>query len=218
MEVLVAMAVFVLSHAAIARTGIKPSLVNRLGARTYLALYSTLSLMLLGWVIYAVLTADRVVLWDTPTWSYGFAVFLSAAAFVLIGMGALSPNPLSAAFRKTGFDPERPGIVGWIRHPLVIGLALWGIAHVPGNGDWPSLVLFVGSALFGLLGVFAVERRLKRRLGKDEWLRLSRGQGNVDRWALLGAVLGLALWATLLYLHPALFAADPLAVVLGQWR
>jgi len=212
------MAVFVLTHVIIGRTGIKPSLVTRFGSQTYLTLYSTLSLLLLAWVIYAVLTAERVVLWDTPAWSYGFAVLVSAAAFVLIGIGAFSPNPLSVAFRKTGFDPDRPGVVGWVRHPLILGLALWGVAHVPGNGDWPSLVLFGGSMLFGALGVFAVERRMKRRLGMREWLRLARSRGNIDRWMILGTAGGLVLWATSLLLHPVLFGVDPLSLVLGQLR
>mgnify|MGYP001943961432 CR=1 FL=1 len=210
------MTVFLLSHVVISRTSIKPSLVVRFGTRTYLTLYSTLSLLLLAWVIHAVLTAERIVLWSTPAWSYGFAVLVSAIAFVLIGIGALSPNPLSVAFRKTGFDPNRPGAVGWVRHPLILGLTLWAAAHVPGNGDWPSLVLFVGSLLFGLLGLFAVERRLKHRLGNSEWLRLTRGRGNIDRWMMFGAAAGLALWASFLNLHPTLFGADPLSAALGQ--
>ena len=216
MEVLIAMGVFVLSHVAIARSGIKPALSARFGERAYLAAYSLLSLALLAWVVGAVLTAERVLLWSAPAWAHGFALAVSAAAFVLIGLGALVPNPLSVSFRKTGFDPARPGAVGWLRHPLIWGLTLWGLAHVPANGDWPSLVLFAGSAAFGLAGVFAVERRLKRRLGPDEWRRLSAGRGHLDRGALLGAAFGLALWLALLALHPVLFGADPLAVLTAR--
>ncbi len=118
-------------------------------------------------------------------------------------------NPLSVAFRSYGFDPERPGIVGWIRHPLIWGLGLWGLAHVPANGDWPSLLLFAGSALFALVGTRAVDRRKKRRFGVLEWSRLTSGAGGLDPTALLGAGLGLALWAVALVLHPVLFGVDP---------
>ncbi len=209
MEVAISMAVFLLSHVAIARTRIRPVLIERLGRRGYLTAYSILSIALLAWVIVALLDSPRVWLWATPGWAYPFALVVSAAAFTLIGIGAVVRNPLSVAFRTKGFDPERPGIVGWIRHPLIWGLGLWGFAHVPANGDWPSLLLFAGSALFALLGTRAVDRRKKRQLGVLEWSRLTSGAGTLDRPALLGAGLGLALWAVALVLHPVLFGVDP---------
>ncbi len=217
MNVLVAMAVFVLSHVVIARTRLKPALIDRFGERAYLAGYSALSLVLLGWVIGAVLAAERIFLWAPPEWGYGFAGIISLTGFILIGIGALAVNPLSVAFRKAGFDPDRPGVIGWVRHPLIWGLTLWGLAHIPANGDWPSLVLFAGSAAFGAIGVFAIERRLKRRLGQDEWRRLTAGRGHIDRSSLMGAALGLGLWLVFLALHPILFGADPLAGLLAHF-
>ena len=212
MDVAIAMGVFLLSHVAISRTRVKPFLVARLGTRAYLAAYSILSVALLAWVIAALLQSPRVWLWPSPAWAYPFALVVSAAAFALIGIGAVVRNPLSVAFRSQDFDPERPGIVGWIRHPLIWGLGLWGLAHVPANGDWPSLLLFAGSALFALTGARAVERRKKRQLGETEWRDLASGPGSLDGAALLGAALGLALWVLLLLLHPLLFGADPLAI------
>ena len=216
MSVLVAMGVFVLSHIVIARSGLKPALIARLGEHTYLAAYSALSVALLGWVIWAVLTADRIPLWATPVWGYGFGAVVSLAGFILMGIGAVTPNPLSVSFRRSRFDPSRPGVIGWVRHPLIWGLTLWAIAHVPANGDWPSVILFVGSAAFGVVGVFAVERRLRRRLGDDEWRRLTGGQGRLDWNARLGAGVGLGLWLGFIVLHPLLFWADPLAVLRSQ--
>ena len=213
MNVVFAMAVFVLSHIAIARTAIKPKMIARFGEQAYLAAYAALSLMLFVWVIAALLSAERTLLWPTPGWAYGFAALVSSVAFMLMGIGALTPNPLSVSFRKSGFDPDRPGAIGWVRHPLIWGLTLWGLAHLPANGDWPSLVLFAGSFLFGAIGAFAVERRMKRRLGDAEWQRLTAGRGHPDRASLLGAALGLLLWLVFLVLHPALFGADPLAVL-----
>ena len=217
MGVLIAMSVFVLSHVVIVRTRLKPALVARFGKTAYLAGYSALSLVLLGWVIASLLTAQRVVLWPTPDWAYAIAVAVSAVAFVLIGIGTVVANPLSISFRQTGFDASRPGTIGWIRHPLIWGLTLWGLAHVPANGDWPSLVLFAGSAAFGAIGVAAVERRLKRRLGDAEWRRLTAGRGHADRQSLVGAALGLALWIIFLALHPVWFGSDPLVVFLDRF-
>ncbi|MDJ0944836.1 MAG: NnrU family protein [Kiloniellales bacterium] len=209
MDVAIAMGVFLLSHVAIARTGVRPFLIERLGRRGYLTAYSALSVALLAWVIVALLESPRVWLWPSPGWAYPFALIVSAVAFALIGIGAVVRNPLSVAFRAEGFDPDRPGIVGWVRHPLIWGLGLWGLAHIPANGDWPGLLLFAGSALFALIGARAVERRKKMRLGAAKWRRLTSGPGGLDRPALLGAGLGFALWAAALALHPVLFGVDP---------
>ena len=216
MEVLIAMGAFIASHVLIARTRLKPALIARFGERAYLTAYSALSLLLLGWVIWAVLTADRSPLWATPGWAYVFAVILSLVGFILIGIGVMMSNPLSISFRHTGFDPSRPGAIGWVHHPLIWGLTLWALAHIPSNGDWPSLVLFAGSAAFGAIGVYAVGSRLKRRLGEDEWRRLSAGHGHIDRWSLIGAALGVGLWLVFLAIHPILFGANPLAILLAQ--
>lgn len=212
MDVALAMGIFVLSHVVVARSRLKPLLIERIGARGYVAAYSLLSVLLLAWVIVALLQSPRIWLWLPPVWGYPFSVIVSAVAFVLIGIGSFVRNPLSVAFRSEGFDPDRPGFVGWVRHPLIWGLGLWGLAHVPANGDWPSLLLFAGSAVFAVVGVPAVERRVRTRLGPDEWDRLTAGKGSLDGPAIAGAVLGLALWMMTLVLHPTLFGADPWSI------
>ncbi|MEM8796704.1 MAG: NnrU family protein [Pseudomonadota bacterium] len=215
MHVLFAMGVFVLSHILIARTAIKPMVIARFGERTYLSAYSILSIGLLGWVIVALIDAERIVLWPPPEWAYTSAVCATFVAFLLVGIGSLVPNPLSVALRKNGFNPENPGVIGWIRHPMIWGLTLWGLAHIPANGDFPSIVLFAGSALFGLIGTFTVEKRKKRQLGQEEWRRLTVGRGHIDRASVFAVALGVGLWVFFLILHPYLFGVDPLAVLLG---
>lgn len=209
MEVLVAMAVFVASHVVAGRSRLRPALVSRLGEKAYLTIYSVVSLLLLTWVIWALLAADRVMLWSAPAWSYEFAAIVTFGGFILIGIGSFVPNPISVAFCKTGFDPDRPGVVGWVRHPLILGLALWGLAHLPANGDWPSVILFAGAALFGVIGVVSFERRHKREFGEEEWSRLTSGRGHLDRRAVFGAAFGVVLWVAFIVLHPVLFGANP---------
>ena len=203
------MFVFVLSHVIIARSGLKPWLIRRAGHAAYLSGYSLLSVLLLAGVIRALHGTDRVLLWTVPLWSYPLVGAASFVAFLLMGIGALSPNPFSVTFRRRGFRAERPGAVGWIRHPLLWGLTLWGLAHVVPNGNWPAVVLFGGAALFGLLGTLALDRRQRKRLTSERWRQLSGGAGHLDRNAVLGALAGAALWAVLLLVHPILFGGNP---------
>lgn len=212
------MAVFVISHIALARFRLKAMLVNRFGRTAYVLGYSILSVVLMGWVIWALRSADRLLLWAAPQWGYGVAVLLTCVSFILIGIGAMTPNPFSVAVRNTAFNPKKPGFIGWMRHPIIWGLSLWGAAHLPVNGDWPSVVLFGGSAAFGAIGVARLERRKRDEFGAGTWQRMTRARGHIDRCSIYGLLVGLVLWLGFLALHPILFGVDPLAMALsGIW-
>jgi uncharacterized membrane protein len=210
MELALAIAIFALSHIAIARTAIKPLLIRIIGERGYLIGYSVLSIILLVWVIAALLRTERIFLWSTPDWAHHFAFAATAIAYALLGAGAASPNPYSVSFRKDGFDGQRPGLIGWVRHPIIWAFGLWGLAHIPANGDLAALALFGGTALFSIVGAFAVERRLRKQHGSS---RLSLGRGSFDRRAVIGAATGLIAWLAFLVAHPILFGVDPLAAI-----
>ncbi|MEO1028398.1 MAG: NnrU family protein [Pseudomonadota bacterium] len=214
-SVLIAMAMFVLSHMLIARTGLKPWLTRKLGASGYLLAYSALSIGLMAWVIVALINAERFVLWSPPEWGHGFAALTSLIAFILMGSGGASPNIFSVSFRKSAFSYDRPGLIGWIRHPFIWGLTLWGLAHLPANGNWPGILLFGGSAVFGAIGVIALERRAKGRLG-PAWQEAISSPGHITRNGLIGALIGASIWLFVLALHPVLFGVDPWSVLVAQ--
>lgn len=214
------MAAFVFVHILMARPAVKVRCVEVVGRPAYLVIYSAVSVALLSWVVVALSQAPRTTLWVTPAWAYPFAIVTSFGAFCSIGVGATTPAPCSVNLRpQEGYDPDRPGVVGWLRHPLLWGLSAWGFAHVPANGDWPSLVLFLGAGVFGILGAGAVERRRRRQLGRAAWARLSPGRGHLDGRAVAGILLGSVLWlAMLLWGHQAAFAVDPLITLRGALR
>ncbi len=216
MQVVLALGVFVVAHVLMARPMLKAGLIAHVGERAYLVVYSIVSLVLFAWVLGALLRAPRVALWSTPSWAYGFALVVSLTAFVLIGVGVATPNPFSVSVRRAAYDRGRPGVVGWIRHPILLGLGAWGLAHLPANGDWPSLVLFLGASAFAFIGVFTVGQRKRRRLGPEAFARLTPAAGHWDRRATIGAAVGMAVWATFLWLHPMLFGVNPLGALLAM--
>jgi hypothetical protein len=49
-------------------------------------------------------------------------------------------------------------ILNGVRHPMLIGFALWALAHLLVNGDWTSIVLFGGLLLWVPVQMAAINR------------------------------------------------------------
>lgn len=220
-ELALAMGLFMVSHRLPAALGLKGRIVNALGERGYTAVFSILSLTLLWWLITAAGRAPFVPLWDQQVWQRWAVNVAMPAAIVLGTFGIAAPNPFAFEGRQSGFDPERPGVVGLTRQPLLWALALWSGAHLLANGDLAHVLLFAPFFLMTLLGMPVIENRRRRALGEGDWQRLTARTGLLPGAALLsgrwrpGALpalprLGLALliWIGLWHLH---------APVIGLW-
>jgi len=218
-----ALAAFLLSHSIPARPKIRARLVRMLGERGYIVAYSIFSLALLGWLISAALRAPYVPLWDKSLGQYYAPVVAMLPAFLLLAAGLFCPNPLSISFSGAAFDPERPGIVGITRHPVLWGFALWSFSHLVPNGDVVGLTMFGGFGLFSLLAMPIIDRRKRRTLGSD-WALLASRSSTVPfaawlagrtslRWRsgqLLRVVLfGVGLYLAMFWLHHWLIGQDP---------
>lgn len=226
-EFLAALLAFLLSHSLPERTGLRRRLAAAIGERTYLILYSLLSIVLLVWLISAALRAPFVLLWPLQAWHYYVPLALMLPASMLLVGGAVTPNPLSIGFSRRRFDPGRPGLVGVTRHPILWAFALWSFAHLVANGDLVSAILFGGFGLFALSGMAILDRRKRRRLGGD-WQRLAARTSAIPFAALLAGraswrwragelaatlIGGALLYCALLRLHPIVFGIDPAAVL-----
>ena len=132
LEFWVSLVIFMASHSVIARSGLRGLIVQKWGEKTYLTLYSLLSLILLTWLIIAAQNAPRIQLWP---WLYEFYwmpnIFMPFACILLVS-GFVVPNPLSIAANNKEFDPERLGlIVALTRHPILWGFFLWSASCYP---------------------------------------------------------------------------------------
>lgn len=220
-EFALAMALFMGSHRIPAALGIKDRLTAALGERGYTLVFSLVSTLLLLWVIWAAGRAPFVPLWDgglAARWAVNIAMPLAVA---LVVFGTAAPNPFAFEGRKAGFDPDRPGIAGVTRQPLLWALLIWALAHLWANGDLAHAILFGTFAAFSALGMRTVERRRRRQMGQAEWDRLTAHTGLAPlaaalagRWrprggpSLLRAGGVLLAWAALWHLH---------APVIGVW-
>ena len=200
----------------------------RLGETFYRLLYGLLSIAVLAWLISAAVRAPAIVLWWPQQWHAFVPLALMPFSLSLIGAAALSPNPLSINLRSLPYRPESPGIVSVTRHPMLWGFALWTLSHLIANGDLVSAILFGGLAIFALLGMGTLDRKMQARLGADEWHRLADNtsavpfaavlSGNmklhIDRRLVLGVLLGVAMYIWMLFQgHDLLFGVAPLGLV-----
>jgi uncharacterized membrane protein len=142
-------------------------------------------------------------------------VAVMAAVYLILALAIGRPNPFSfGGANNAAFDPACPGMVGWIRHPLLAALALWAAAHAFANGTLAHVIMFGSFAGFALIGGRLIDRRRQREMGA-EWQR----QRNAKRRSTVGAVLlaeplrllaAAALYAALVLAHPLLFGVSPI--------
>ncbi|MFP3942585.1 MAG: NnrU family protein [Alphaproteobacteria bacterium] len=227
-EFLTALAVFLAAHLVPAIPLVRRRLVRTLGEKTYLASYSALSMILLVWVIVALLRAPYIHLWTPAPEAYRVTVVLMAPAFVLVTAGLLEANPLSVSMSTAKFDPERPGIGGVTRHPVLWGFGLWAATHAAVNGALAPVVLFGGMTLLSLGGMAMVDAKRRKQLGAEDWRRLAgpmpvvpfravfkwRAEQILTPRTLAGTAAGLGLYFLFLFwAHRAWFGYDPLGTL-----
>ncbi|OKH87941.1 NnrU family protein [Thalassospira sp. TSL5-1] len=192
-------------------------LVAALGTSLYLFAFSAISIGLLVWVIAAELNADYIALWPYDPRSHWVPLVAMLPVCWLWVAALRQPCPLSIG-RAKGYDPAHPGINRFTRHPLLLGVFIWGTAHLFPNGHLAAAIFFGGSALFALLGMGRMEKMRLRQLGAAEFDRLSAGtrrfyvpgllKGALDWRDVLG---GIILYGVILALHPLVLGRDPLA-------
>ncbi|TMH37186.1 MAG: NnrU protein [Betaproteobacteria bacterium] len=213
--------VFLVTH-SVSSTPLRSGLVALLGENAYLGLYTLVSLLTLGWMIWAYVEAPYERLWVGDEFK-AWAVALMPVSLVLIASGALTRNPSAvrqeSALRTMG---EPRGILRVTRHPILWGIALWAAVHLISRGDTASLIFFGGFLLLAASGTVLQDRRKDRMIGVD-WQRFAVTTSNFPFAAIIqgrnqfrfdeigwGKVLaGLALYFVLAFLHPYLFGARP---------
>jgi uncharacterized membrane protein len=216
-----AAAVFLATH-LVPSTPLRPGLVGMLGEKAYLGLYSLVSLVAIGWMIWAYVRAPYVRWWVGDEFKV-WAVVLMPVSLVLIAAGVLSKNPSAvrqeSVLRSLG---EPRGILRVTRHPIQWGIALWALLHLVARGDAASVIFFGGFALLSILGTVLIDARKNRAIGVD-WQRFASVTSNLPFAAIIQGrnrfrfdeigwkkvLIGLAAYLLLVFLHPYLFGARP---------
>ena len=83
-----------------------------------------------------------------------------------------------------------------LRHPMLLGLLLWALAHLVANGELRSVVLFGGLGVYAVVGIVGASKRDKR---------LTAGGAPKLSMDVTAVVVGLVAAGILIYFHAELF-------------
>ena len=155
---------FLMSHP------LRASMIGALGERGFASVYSIVSLILFGAMVYFYPAASREA---GPLWIAEDALWAVACLLMWLGtilfVGSLRRNP---ALPRPGKRIERiddpTGVFAITRHPMMWGFALWGLVHIlvhPTPADW----MLGGSFIILALGGSVAQDRKKERLMGDVW-------------------------------------------------
>lgn len=225
-EMAVAGLVLLATHFGVSSTRLRDRFVTALGEGPYLGLYSLVALVALVWLVVAYEAAPYRPLWLPGAVAYHVPVLVMPFALLLLVAGLSAPNPTAvgqSGLLETGEGAR--GVLRITRNPVMWGIGLWALAHLPPNGDLASLLFFGTLAVLALGGSVLIDRKNTRRRGVT-WERFAAATSNLPLLAVLrgrqslGAAVreigwarlagALALYVALLAVHPWLFGVSPL--------
>ena len=150
------------------------------------AAYSLVSVLALIWMVSGY-TDAKIALgtwWVPPVWTKHLAVLLMLPAFIAL-VAAYVPSKIKAR----------------LKHPMLVGVKVWALAHLLANGMGVHVVLFGAFLAWAVMDRIAVKRR-----GVPDPVAPSSWTGDL---AAVG--IGMGLWLAFLFgLHELLFGVAPI--------
>lgn len=139
--------VFFAIHLVPSNAELRDGLTARFGVLGYRAIFSILSLIglvliVLGFWKLQLHPGKNPQLWYPPVWARHIAVALMLPAMIAL---------------VAAYIPSR--IHTMLKHPMLVALKIWALAHLLANGDLAALVLFGSFLAFGVYDRISVKHR-----------------------------------------------------------
>lgn len=178
---IVGLIVFFIPHVLVTRRDSRARLIERFGEGPYKIAFSVISaigilLIAYGFARYRV--TEWVNVWYPPIFARHLALQLNWLAVICI-VAAYIPGNIKRV----------------LKHPMLVGIKLWAVAHLIANGDLGSIILF-GSIL-----AWAVFDRITLKRRADAGApRIPQGGWPSD---VIAVIVGSVIYAALVFLfHP----------------
>ncbi|MFT4714277.1 MAG: putative membrane protein [Candidatus Azotimanducaceae bacterium] len=163
-------------------TPIKAIMIGKVGEIRFKGMFSLISVIGLGLIIYGFSQTEFQLLWAPEPWGRSAAIFTMPIVIILMCAAEIPNN-----FKRL------------VRHPMLLGVSLWGLSHLAANGDLVSTLLFSSFLVFSIIDILIVNRRGSYT-----------EPAPVNKlWDLGVVVIGLALYGLLFHFHGA-FTGMPL--------
>lgn len=180
MVLIVGLILFLGVHLLPTSPELRDGLKERIGDTPYRILFSVLSLaglviIVLGFHKLQLHPGKNPILWEPPIWTRHIAVALMLPAMILF-VASVIPSRISTA----------------TRHPMLIAIKTWALAHLLANGDLAALLLFGSFLAFAVYDRISVKKR-----GATGPLGNARPAGLLND--VLVIAIGVGLYAALLF-------------------
>jgi uncharacterized membrane protein len=139
------LALFIGAHAFITARKPRAIAIARLGEGGYKALISVVSLvgiLLIGYGFARYRAAGMIDIWHPPAWTRHLNNVLMWPAIVCI-VAAYCPGDIKRL----------------LKHPMLVGVKLWAVAHLVANGDLGSIILFGSILIWAAFDRIAIKNR-----------------------------------------------------------
>lgn len=207
---------FAVTHIVPSGLKVRPRLVGTLGERGFTVIYSLVSLAFFVPLVWVYLehrhAGPQLWAFQPGTLLLWILYILMGVAVVLIVGGVMQPSPASMA--GTGSTQVR-GVHRLTRHPVFMGLGLFGLLHVIPQAYASDLAFFGGFPLFTIIGCRHQDLRKLETGGEafGDWYAQTpflpfTGRGTWRGIQDLGPVplaVGIGLTIVLRWLHGPLF-------------
>ena len=165
-------------------TGVKSSLIERMGEKKYQSIFSIISLVGFIIIIYgfslidtcnpmmADCETDNFYLWDSFEYSKEISFLLMPISIIFIVASQMKSN-----------------IKKIVHHPMLIGVLIWSFVHLLSTGDLRSIILFLSFAAYSIIDLIFTKKTARNEI--------SYSIAN----DIVVIVVGLVLYSIILYFH-----------------
>lgn len=171
--------------------GLRTSLIASLGEGGWKIAYSIASIIALIVLIYGFGQArDMTPIWSPPFWMSHITILLMLFAMIC----------LIASLLPAGHIAVRT------KHPMVLSVKIWALAHLLSNGDGAAILLFAAFLAWGVI----LRISLKRRERAGEITLRPFVSAKYDLYAV---VIGVIVWTLIIWkLHAWIIGVSPLVM------
>jgi len=142
---IIGLVIFLGAHVFVTRREARAALIARIGLMPYRALFGLVSLIgivVIVWGFGLYRASGYIQVWSPPSWMGHVTVLLVWPAIIFA----------TAAY-------VRGDIARRLKHPLLVGIKLWALAHLLSNGDLGGIILFGAILAWAVYDRISLKRR-----------------------------------------------------------